>query len=42
METIYITTHIFVLAAGILAGIYIASQIEKGIDKNINRDKDGR
>ena len=42
MQELAIITHVIVWFCGICTGIYFASQIEKCIDKNINRDKDGR
>ena len=35
---ICIITHVVVYAAGLVTGIYVASQIESGINKNINKN----
>ena len=41
MQELAIVTHVIVWVCGICTGIYFASQIEKGITKNINKDKNG-
>ena len=37
MEAIYIITVVIIFAGGVITGIYISSQIEKHIDKNIKK-----
>lgn len=39
MEAIYIIATIIIFGTGVAVGLYVSSQIEKSIDRNINRNK---
>ena len=39
MNEVYIITHMITFAVAFTAGIYFASQVEKGIDNNIKEKK---
>ena len=39
MNDLYIITHMITFAVAFAAGIYFASQVEKGIDNNIKKNK---
>ena len=42
MEAIYIIATIIIFAGGVITGVYISSQIERHIDKNISKKKNYR
>ena len=38
MELVWIITHLMIWGAGIVTGMYVASQIETKINKNIDKN----